>query len=125
MSAPPPSSTLFPYTTLFRSVDGRGGRLVVKRAGVGRDAPGRNGAAPQGPQKLAVPVLAQLVGFFDIGQRASHPPERAVYVLINRCPRFCPETVLHVPDVQRSFLKGNIRKRRRQSFCRNTHAATS
>src|SRR2546429_1697588 len=59
----PPRSTLFPYTTLFRSVhrvvdgardravDGRGGGLVLERPGVGDDAAGGNGPAPQRPQE--------------------------------------------------------------------------
>ena len=40
-----------------RAVDGGGGGLVLERAGVGRDAAGRNGAAAQGPDETLVPVL--------------------------------------------------------------------
>src|SRR5256885_14596237 len=45
----PPRSTLFPYTTLFRSVDGR--RLLAGSEGVREDVPGavrQDGQLPRG-----------------------------------------------------------------------------
>src|SRR3712207_7337653 len=42
----PPRSTLFPYTTLFRSVKGRGGRPVVLLAGT-RALTRKRDAAPE------------------------------------------------------------------------------
>ena len=40
------------------AVDGGGGGLVLQRAGIGGDAPGRNRAVAQRPQETLVPVLA-------------------------------------------------------------------
>src|SRR2546429_742843 len=45
----PPRSTLFPYTTLFRSTEGEGAAAEVQRtAGRGAEAAGRGAAASQG-----------------------------------------------------------------------------
>src|SRR3712207_7974975 len=43
----PPRSTLFPYTTLFRSVQLRHGLAEFLRAGRGREREGRDGREPR------------------------------------------------------------------------------
>src|SRR3712207_8303806 len=55
----PPRSTLFPYTTLFRSQLGKGQRAVPLGAGHGADVPGRRLAVSRSPD---APVLEGLRG---------------------------------------------------------------
>src|SRR5690606_40774839 len=74
LTRPPPTSTLFPYTTLFRSRDVLGcyrrAGLAEKRLGLGLDHGGRDALAAQlGPEKvgvlgrlLALHLYATLVG---------------------------------------------------------------
>src|SRR5437867_13251386 len=52
MTRPPPRSTLFPYTTLFRSLTGREGGAPPARGGEGREAlsPGYEGES-RGPRR--------------------------------------------------------------------------
>ena len=55
-----------------RAVDRRRRGLVRQGAGIGDDAPRRNGALAQRPQETLVPVAA-LVGLLDVGQGARDP----------------------------------------------------
>src|SRR3712207_7817537 len=64
----PPRSTLFPYTTLFRSVDLVDGRQQARRTALGHRIGHRGGRLGQG--ELA---LAQAVGTLLL----EHDPERA------------------------------------------------
>src|SRR5690625_6556281 len=47
LTPPSPSSTLFPYTTLFRSVGDRGGRRARQGAARAQLPRGRRGGGPQ------------------------------------------------------------------------------
>src|SRR3712207_3564964 len=102
----PPRSTLFPYTTLFRSTVNAGGRLVVRATRVGADTQlaqmarlveeAQNGKA--GAQRLAdrisgvfVPVVLALaaaaLGFWiGAGAGLAAAFTAAVAVLIIACP---------------------------------------
>src|SRR5256884_975739 len=114
----PPRSTLFPYTTLFRSVhrvvdgardravDGRGGGLVLERPGVGDDAAGGNGPAPQRPQEALVPVLAHVL-LLDVGERARDALVGIVHRPVDGRTVLRREAIFLVPDVERRFLERN------------------
>src|SRR2546423_9526409 len=54
----PPRSTLFPYTTLFRSRGGaRDGRDLLRRVGAGPVAGGARPARPSPARSVSVPAL--------------------------------------------------------------------
>jgi len=90
------------------AVDRAGGRLVRERAGVGGDAAGGNRTAAQRPQKTFVPMAAQLIAGFNIGQGAGDALVGFVDAAIDRLARLGLETVLFVPDVQRGGLQRNF-----------------
>src|SRR5690606_41534549 len=54
----PPSSTLFPYTTLFRSAAAGGGEDRRRRRAVGRRPPRRRDPRPTGERSWAPPRTA-------------------------------------------------------------------
>ncbi len=88
------------------AVDGGRRRLVLLRAGVGRDAARRDRAAAQRPQEALVPVLAERLGL-DVGQRAGDTLVGVVHRLVDGLPALGDEAILLVPDVERGFLEGN------------------
>src|SRR3712207_7315785 len=57
----PPRSTLFPYTTLFRSVSMRGALALARAAKTWAIAHGRTYATPDDVRDLAIPVLAHRI----------------------------------------------------------------
>jgi hypothetical protein len=89
-----------------RAIDGRGGRLVFLRAGIGHDAAGGNAALAQRPQKLFVPVFTHFRRF-GVGQRAGHAPVGVVHGLVECRTVFGGQAIFLVPDVERSFLERN------------------
>src|SRR5699024_6843318 len=93
-----------------------------QRAGIGGNASGRDGASPERPQEFTIPVDLLVAALLHFGQGAGDTLVGVVDLLVDDVPRLRLETVLLVPDVERRFLEGNIRKRSRQSFCRNAHA---
>ncbi len=90
-----------------RAVDGRGGRLVVLRTGIGNDPPGRNGAMAQGPDEALVPVLA-LLGRLDLGQRPRDPLPGGVDAIVDRRAVLAGQSVFLRPDVLGCRLQGDI-----------------
>ncbi len=90
-----------------RAVDGGGGRFMFERAGVGGDAPGGNGAAPQRPQKSGIPFVAH-GGQFDIGQRARHALVGVIDRHIQHLAGLGLEAIFLVPDVFRGRLQRQI-----------------
>ncbi|MNV41533.1 hypothetical protein D3C71_1331730 [compost metagenome] len=89
------------------AVDGAGGRLVLQRTGIGRDAAGGDGTAAQRPQEALVPVGALLIGGFGIGQSTRDTLVGAVDIGIQRFTCLGRQAVLLLPDVLRSRLQGN------------------
>ena len=88
------------------AVDGGRRGLVLQRAGVGRDAAGRNGAAAQGPDETLVPLVPD--GFeFDIRQGAGHALVGVVHGLVDGCAVFGGQAIFLVPDIERRFLERN------------------
>src|SRR5690242_21296220 len=84
MIPPPPRSTLFPYTTLFRSAQGAGAHRVPEAAGNGRDA-GRNradrGDFVRGRADAAVDAGAEHGrAFFDGDRSEEHTSELQSHV---------------------------------------------
>ncbi len=88
------------------AVDGRGGRLVVLRAGVGNDAPGRDGAIAQRPEEALVPVLA-LLGRFDVGQGTGDSLPGVIDGLVDGRAVLAAQAVFLRPDVLGSRLQGD------------------
>ena len=81
------------------AVDGRGGGLVLERAGVGRDAAGGDRPAAQRPDEALVPVLLLLGGRLGVGQRLGDALVGAVDVGVDRLAGLGLQAVLLVPDV--------------------------
>src|SRR5690606_3410262 len=90
------------------AVDRAGGRLVLQRAGVGGDAPGRDRAAAQRPQETLVPVGALFRAVLGLGQGPRDALVGAVDVGIHRCAVLGGEPVLLVPDVLRGGLHRDL-----------------
>ncbi|MNZ87094.1 hypothetical protein D3C78_1059430 [compost metagenome] len=86
------------------AVDGRGGRPALLGAGVGDDSPGRDGAVAQCPEKLRVPVFAQL-GRLHIGQGAGDPPPGGVEIGVDRRAVGFDQPVFLRPDVRGGGLQ--------------------
>ena len=108
-----------------RAVDRRRRRLVLLRAGVRHDAPGRDRALAQRPQKLFVPVLAHLLAF-DVGERAGYALVRLVHRAVDRLTVLGAQSILLVPDIERGLLKGNAIDVHRLNFdCSCFHAGMS
>src|SRR6185437_7423801 len=87
------------------AVDRGGGRLVRQRAGVGGDAAGGNRAAAQRPQETLVPVAAQFVADFHVGQGARHALVGLVDGGVDRLAGLRLQAVFLVPDVVRRGLQ--------------------
>ena len=81
---------------------------MLPGAGVGNDAPRRDGAVAQRPQEFLIPVRAQFRRSFDLGQRPRHPLAGAVNGLVNRPPVFSLQPVFLIPDIPGSRLHGNV-----------------
>ena len=86
------------------AVDRRRGGLVLLRAGVRRDAAGRDRAAAQRPQEALVPGLADL-GRLDVGQGPGDTLVGVVHRAVDRRPVLGGQAVFLVPDVERRFLE--------------------
>src|SRR2546422_7628995 len=72
----PPRSTLFPYTTLFRSRPAHRGRRLARRLALrrpGRERPGR-AAEPEAGLRLSVP--SPVAGIHRAGERDDAAPDR-------------------------------------------------
>jgi hypothetical protein len=89
-----------------RAVDGRGGGLVLERAGVGDHAAGRNGAATQRPEEPLVPMLAHVL-VLDVGEGACNALVSIVHRLVDGRAVLGRQTILLVPDIERRLLEGN------------------
>ena len=72
------------------------------------DAPGRDDAVTQGPEKLAVPSFAVLLGLFDVGEGARDAFIGVVDSMVEDIAVFGLESVFLVPDVHRCGLEGDI-----------------
>ena len=90
------------------AVDRAGGRLVRQRAGVGGDAAGGDRTAAQRPQEALVPLAAQLVAGFGLGQGAGHALVGAVDGGIDRLAGLRLQAVFLVPDVVGRGLQRNV-----------------
>src|SRR5690606_9158720 len=90
------------------AVDGRGGGFVVQRAGVGNDAPGRDGAVAQRPEELLVPVLA-LLGRFHFRQGTGDTLPGVVHVAIDGGAILVGQAVLLRPNLFGSRLQGHFK----------------
>ncbi len=101
------------------AVDGRGGRLVVLRAGVGNDPPGRNGAVAQRPEEALVPRLA-LAFRLDVRQGAGDPLPGGVDAIVDGGAVLAGQAILLRPDVFGSQLQGDARSV--LDFCRDRPA---
>ena len=88
------------------AVDGRGGGLVLERAGVGGHAAGGNRPAAQRPQETLVPVLAHVL-VLDVRERARDALVGIVHRLVDGRAVLRGQAILLVPDIERCFLEGN------------------
>src|SRR5690349_22911847 len=73
MLPPPPRSTLFPYTTLFRSRARRPGDGEPRRAGAGD---GQAARRPGEPAARVGPLRSEVLDARDDGHRSQHRAER-------------------------------------------------
>src|SRR5690606_17932485 len=105
------------------AVDGGRRRLVLLRAGIGRDAPGRDGAVAKRPQEPPVPVLAQ-VFLLDVGERARDALPGVIDLGIENRPVLGLEAVFLVPDVLGRGLHGYLPDRLWRRFQYGTHTGT-
>src|SRR5256886_142252 len=104
-----------------RAVDGRGRGLVLERPGVGDDATGGNGPAPQRPQETLVPVLAHVL-VLDVGERTRDALVGVVHRPVDGRTVLGREAILLVPDVERRFLE---RKDRKSTRLNSSHSQIS
>ena len=88
------------------AVDGRGGGLVLERAGVGCHAAGRNRSMAQRPEERLVPVLAH-IGRLHVGERTRDTLVRVVHRAIDRRAVLCNQAIFLIPDVIGRFLIRN------------------
>lgn len=88
------------------AVDGRGGGLVLERAGVGRHASSRNRSMAQRPEERLVPVLAH-IGRLHVGERTRDTLVRVVHRAIDRRAVLCNQAIFLIPDVIGRFLIRN------------------
>ena len=89
-----------------RAVDRRGRGLVIERACVRGDAPGRDCAFPQRPKETLAPFLAHRLRL-DIRERNSDALVGVVHGVVDRRAVFGRQSVFLVPDVEGRFLEGN------------------
>ncbi len=89
-----------------RAVDRGGGGLVLPGAGIGNDATGRNGTAPEGPQELLEPPLPVPFGL-DVRKGPGDTLVGVVHGLVDHVPRLRLQPVLLVPDVDRGILEAD------------------
>src|SRR5690606_29979916 len=87
------------------AVDGRGRRLVLQRAGVGGDTTGGDGTMAQRPEKLVVPLFAQLRNL-DLGQGAGDTLIGLIDSLVDGDAVLGLEPIFGVPDIFRGRLHG-------------------
>src|SRR3712207_9295360 len=82
----PPRSTLFPYTTLFRSLDGRA-RARQNRDAVPRALPAPDrvvARVPHGCGRECVIGALELLKADDVGLRFVEPPQQTCEALVDR-----------------------------------------
>ncbi len=94
----------------YRAVDRRGLRLVLVRAGVGRDATGRDRAAAQCPQEAVVPVGLFFRRRLDLGQRLRDALVGVVDGRVDRLALLGLQAVFLVPDVEGRGLQRNFHR---------------
>ena len=92
------------------AVDRRCLRLVLLRAGVGRDAAGRNRTAAQRPEESLVPVLLFFRRRLGVGERLGDALVGVIDRRVDRIALLGLQAVLLVPDVLRSWLQRNLRR---------------
>ena len=89
-----------------RAIDGRGGGLVLQRAGVRGHAACGNRPTAQRPGEALVPLLTHRL-VFDVRQRACDALVGVVHRLVDGRAVFGGQAIFLVPDVERRLLERN------------------
>ena len=82
---------------------------MLKGAGIGNDAPGRDRSVLKGPEEPFKPFLTFFRDFLDVGQRPGHPGIGPGDILIQNLASLAFQAIFLVPDIEGSGLHGDFR----------------